>query len=207
MCHISWKINLCLSITIRDVSLSQYPHHRTAQQWEMRSRYIIVLPVLDTFSQSLPHSSYFYYTLRSSFFLYYTLRCSFFLFLSLLYSTLFFLPPCFCICFLPLHFCLSLFSLASYFHSSTIQPFSFLSSISSPFSIPSLLQLPPWFPPFPFSSQLIYSILLSLSIHIISYHIITCIIGALAHDPRHSTSLSVNIPSAVVSPSYQCVST
>jgi hypothetical protein len=29
----------------------------------------------------------------------------------------------------------------------------------------------------------------------------TWIIGALAHDPRHSTSLSVNMPSAVVSPS------
>ena len=48
----------------------------------------------------------------------------------------------------------------------------------------------------------IFSLLFSFSIFFI-----TCIIGALAQDPRHSTSLSVNMPSAVVSPSYQCVST
>ena len=75
---------------------------------------------------------------------------------------------------------------------------------SSPLHFPLLFSLLSLILSFPLQSSRLLSSRLLFSF---SNSFITCIIGALAQDPRHSTSLSVNMPSAVVSPSYQCVST
>ena len=154
---------------VRDAVQIHYCASRSRYLLSKSSPLFLTLLYSTLFFLSLPFSTILCALLSFSSFLYYTLRSSFFLFLSILYSTLLFLPPCFCICFLPLHFCLSLFSLASYFHSSTIQPFSFLSSISYH---PSSSLTFPLISSFPFfiSSHLLNPPLSLYSYHIISYH-------------------------------------
>ena len=107
----------------------------------------------------LSHSSPLFLSQPYSTLLYSTLSLPFSTILFL-YSTFLFLTLCFCV---SLQLCIS-HSQASYCHFSTIQSFSFLSFISSPFSISPLLQLSPLVTSFPLFiySTLLYSILLSL---------------------------------------------